>query len=136
MAAEPSAPTEGRVNYQERPEQNFQARHNQQLQNHGGSHQEFVAPQQFMGWQERYAEEEQQHVAHLRDVRLQNDARRQINYDREVLQHQAHLAELQRQREQQRQMEVLQHEAHLAELQRQREQLREIEHQAHLAEMQ
>jgi hypothetical protein len=73
----------------------------------------FITPQQFMGWQERYAEEERQHAAHLHNVQL----KRQADYDREALAHQAHLAELQRQKEHQREMEILQEQACLDELQ-------------------
>src|SRR6202042_3658110 len=100
------------------------------------NHGVFIPPQQFMGQQERYAEEERQHAAHLCDIRLQNDAQRQINYNQEVLQHQAHLAELQQQRDQQREME---YQAHFAEVQCRREQQREMEeqqHRDHLAEVQ
>jgi hypothetical protein len=83
-----------------------------QEENHGV----FIPPQQFMGQQERYAEEAQEHAAHLRDIQLRKDAEMQISYDREALEHQAHLDELRRQREQEREREVLEHEAHLAEI--------------------
>ncbi len=81
MVAGPSAPAEGRVNYQERLEQDFQARHNQRLQNHGGlrreqNHRGIMTPQHVTGRQERYAEEEHQHAAHLRDIQLQRQADR------------------------------------------------------------
>jgi hypothetical protein len=61
MAAGPS--TEGRVDWQARLEQDFQARNNQRLRNHGRPLRDqnpgrFIAPQQFIGQQEIYAEEE------------------------------------------------------------------------------
>jgi hypothetical protein len=34
-----------------------------------------------MGQQEKYAEEERQHAAHLHDIQLLIDAQRQINHD-------------------------------------------------------
>lgn len=75
VAAGPSAPAQGRVNWHGRLEQDFQARHNQRLQNSGGplwdqTHGGFMAPQRFIGRQERYAEEERQHTAHLHDIQL------------------------------------------------------------------
>ena len=80
MAVGPSAPVPERVDWQGRLEQDFQARHNQQLQNCGRPVQDhnpeafippqqvmgqgaFIPPQQFMGQQERYAEEVQWHEA-------------------------------------------------------------------------
>ena len=75
MTAGPFVPVEGRVNWQERLEQDVQAGCTQHLQNHGGpledqNHGGFIAPQQFMGQQERYAEEEHLHRAHLHDIQL------------------------------------------------------------------
>ena len=40
-----------------------------------------MMPQQFMGQQERYAEEEHHRAAHLQDIQLQNDAQRQMDHD-------------------------------------------------------
>ena len=142
MAAGASAPTERRVNHQERLEQGFQARQAQRLQNRGGrrrrrneggdmesgaplqeqNHGILVPPQQFMGQQERYAEEERQHAAHLHDIQLRNEAQRQIDYDQETLRHQAHLAEFQQQLQQQREIE---HQTELQQWQMEAEQQQE-----------
>src|SRR6266481_2438752 len=96
-----------RVNWQERLEQGFQSRHAQQLRDRGGPlrDQNNRPPQQFItGQQERYAEEEIQHTAHLRAIQRQ----RQMDHDQaalqEALQHQARVAELQRQQQHQRDM--------------------------------
>jgi hypothetical protein len=156
-AAGPYGPVQQRVNWQESLEQGFQSRHAQRLQNRGGRRQRhnegtsmaagpsapiegrvnyqgrleqgrgIVTPHQFMGQQERYADEERQHAAHLHDIQLQ----RQRDHDPEVLQHQAHLTELQWQQEYQRGIEVLQHHAHLAELQEQQDQQRRLEEEQH-----
>ena len=94
MAA-PSVPTQGRVDWQQRLEQGFQARHNQQLQNH--SH---ILPDQTSGvriesqrsmaqW-ERYAEEERLHAAHLAELGWQHEEQREM----ECLAHLAQLANL------------------------------------------
>ena len=156
-AAGPYAPMQQRVNWQESLEQGFRSRHAQRLQNRGGRRQRhdegtptaagpsapiegrvnnqerleqggrIVTPHQFMGRQERYADEERQHAAHLRDIQL----RRQRDHDQEVLQHQAHLAELQRQQEYQRGIEVLHHHARLAELREQQDQQWQMEEEEH-----
>jgi hypothetical protein len=77
MAAGPSAPMEGRVNWQERLEYGFQQRRGGPLQDQNNA-----PPQQFiMGRRETYAEEERRHAAHQHNLRLQNDAQRQIDHD-------------------------------------------------------
>ncbi len=77
MAAGPPAPMEGRVNWQERLEYGFQKRHGGLLEDQNNA-----PPQQFiMGRRETYAEEERQHAAHQHNLRLQNDAQRQIDHD-------------------------------------------------------
>ncbi len=113
MAAGPPAPMEGRVNWQERLEYGFQKRHGGLLEDQNNA-----PPQQFiMGRRETYAEEERQHAAHQHNLRLQNDAQRQIDHDREALQHQAQQDELQRQQQHQRDMEALEHQNNVAQQQ-------------------
>ena len=135
MAAGPSAPAEGRVNWQGGShDRNVQQSHNNRggpLQDQNPTAGRFITPQQFMGRQERYAEDECQHTANLHNVQLQ----RQADHDMEALVHQAHLAELQRQREHQREMEVLQEQACLAKLQQLRHQ-EDLRHLAYLDELQ
>ena len=69
-----------------------------------------IEPQQVMGLQERYAEEERLHVAHLAELQWQHEEQR----EREQL---AHLAEVQQlsgeQRDEERERD---HLAHLAQL--------------------
>ena len=135
MAA-PSVPTQGRVDWQQRLEQGFQARQNQQLQNHGHilSDQTYgvrMESQWSMAWWERYAEEEHLHAAYLAKLGCQCEEQREM----EGLAHLAHLANVQRKYEHERGMEVEQHGQHLDELQQlQREQM-ERGNQAHLAEL-
>ena len=74
--AGPYAPFQGRVDWQQRLEQGFQARYHQQLQN------------QNLGQQERYAEEERLHAVHLAELGRQCEEQR----EQERL---AHLAETQ-----------------------------------------
>ena len=65
MAAGPSPPAQQSTDWQGRLEQDFQARHNQHLQNHGGpvNHGTFMPPQQLTAQQEMYAAEERRHAA-------------------------------------------------------------------------
>ena len=109
-----------------------------------------IDPQEFLGQQERYANEERQYTAdqaalrqqeaqvalqHIADLRQQQHEQR----EREQLAHLAELRWQQEQLEEQRRFEVEQHQAQVAELQRQQREQRELEaeqHQAHLAEQQ
>ena len=119
MAAGPSAPVPERVDWQGRLGQDFQARHNQQLQNCGCPVQDhnpegfilpqqvmgqgaFMPPQQFMEQQERYAEEVQRHEAHLAEFQREQQQLREMEQGMEW---QTHLAELQQRQENERQLE-------------------------------
>ena len=74
--AEPSAPFQGRVDWKQRLEQGFQARYNQQLQNHG----HVLSDQtQSLRLQERYAEEECLHAVHLAELGWQCEEQRERN---------------------------------------------------------
>ena len=104
--AGPSRPVQDRVDWNSRFQQGFQARHNQRRQNHGYApanqiHSGVIEPQDDMQQQQRYADEERQHTAHLAALRQQQEQQReQMERDR--------LAELHQQQEQQRQMGVVQ----------------------------
>ena len=90
--AGPSAPIQGRVDWQQRLEQGFQTRHNRRLQNYSHvlpdqTRGAIIESQQVMGQQERYAEEERLHTAHLGELWRQHEEHR----EREQ---QAHLTEV------------------------------------------
>ena len=62
MVAKPSAPIQGRINWQEKLNQDFQARHNQWLWHHGGRDQ--IDTQR----QINHDQEAFQHQAHMADL--------------------------------------------------------------------
>ena len=95
-AAGPNAPRQEQVDWNQVLVEGFQGRHARQLRNFDGRHQQQnvdmpmhagPVPDQnlIIGRQERYAEEERQHAAHLHNMQLRNDAQRLLDHDREVL---------------------------------------------------
>ena len=115
--AGPSRSIQGRVGWNSGFQQEFQAGHNIQGQDHSlvgnQNHSEIGSSQHIIGRQEGYADEEYQHASHLADLQRQQNDQRQV----EMEQNQAYFAELRRQQDDQRRLEAEQHHAHIAEQQ-------------------
>ena len=125
--AGPSRPVQDRVDWNSRFQQGFQARHNQWRQNCSHTpanqiHSGVMEPQVDIQRQQGYADEEQQHTAHLaalqqqeEQVALQHIADLRWQRDKQIEREQlAHLAELRWQHEQQELQRTIEAEQHQA----------------------
>src|ERR1700727_921185 len=87
MAAGPSAPTDGRVNWQERLEQGFQSGHNQQLRNHNEDTAMAAGPSAPTEGRVNYQERLEQdfRARHKQRLRNHGSSRQDQNHGRSVM---------------------------------------------------